>query len=64
MKWVLPAAARGRAAADNEDMTIDLTGPRPTVDSTCDHCGRLEQLYRLIGTAVPLCRDCFARKHG
>jgi hypothetical protein len=45
-------------------MTIDLTGPRPTVDSTCDHCGRVAPLYRLIGTWVPLCRDCFARKHG
>jgi hypothetical protein len=64
VKRVLPAAAQDLAEAENQGMTIDLTGPRPTVDSTCDHCGRLEQLYRLIGTAVPLCRDCFARKHG
>ena len=45
-------------------MTIDLTGPKPTFESTCDCCGRTEQLFRLIGTAVVLCRGCFARKHG
>ncbi|MCU1622683.1 MAG: hypothetical protein JWL79_1528 [Frankiales bacterium] len=45
-------------------MTIDLTGAQPTFESTCDHCGRVEQLYRLIGTAVLLCHGCFAKKHG
>ena len=45
-------------------MTIDLTGAKPTFESTCDHCGRNEQLYRLIRTSVLLCRTCFARKHG
>ena len=45
-------------------MTIDLTGPTATFESTCDSCGRDQQLYRLIGTAVLLCRECFAKKHG
>jgi ribosomal protein S14 len=45
-------------------MTIDLTGPKPTFESTCDTCGRVEQLYRLIGTSLLLCRGCFAKKHG
>ena len=49
---------------DDVSMTIDLTGPTPSLASTCDCCGRVEQLYRLIGTAVVLCRGCFARKHG
>ena len=52
------------AAPDELSMTIDLTGPTPTLESTCDCCGRVEQLFRLIGTAVVLCRGCFARKHG
>ncbi|MCW2674137.1 MAG: hypothetical protein JWP14_2726 [Frankiales bacterium] len=46
------------------DMTIDLTGPHPTLEWTCDHCGRTDDLYRLIGTVVSLCRGCFAHKHG
>ena len=45
-------------------MTIDLTGPTPTLESTCDCCGRVGQLYRLIGTVVVLCQGCFTRKHG
>ena len=45
-------------------MTIDLTGPHPTFEWTCDDCGRTGDLYRLIGTVVSLCRGCFARKHG
>jgi hypothetical protein len=61
----VPAGLRGRRAdVDHQGMTIDLTGPQPTFESTCDHCGRVEQLYRLIGTAVLLCHGCFAKKHG
>ena len=45
-------------------MTIDLTGPEPQLLPTCDQCGRLSQLYRLIGTKVALCRGCFGKQHG
>jgi hypothetical protein len=45
-------------------MTIDLTTPVPQVEHSCDHCHRVSELYRLIGTAVALCRGCFARTHG
>jgi hypothetical protein len=48
---------------DELGMTIDLTGPVPHVVHCCDRCGRLEPLYRLIGTTASLCRDCFARQH-
>jgi hypothetical protein len=44
-------------------MTIDLTGPVPHVTQTCDCCARPGPLYRLIGTAQVLCRECFARLH-
>lgn len=47
-------------------MTIDLTGPVPTVVHSCDRCGRCpsETLYRLLGSANALCRQCFSRRHG
>ena len=32
-------------------MTIDLTGPKPTFESTCDHCGRVEPM----GETCPAC---------
>ncbi len=44
-------------------MTIDLTGPEPHLLPTCDDCGLLSQLYRLIGTKVALCSGCFAKQH-
>lgn len=44
-------------------MMIDLTGAVPQVQHSCDHCSSTAPLYRLIGTAVVLCRNCFARKH-
>lgn len=61
---MLLGAHYARERPDEKGMTIDLTGPRPTLESTCDHCGRVEQLYRLIGTSLLLCRGCFAKKHG
>ncbi len=45
-------------------MMIDLTGPVPQLLPTCDHCARVEHLFRLIGTATALCQACFAKKHG
>ena len=45
-------------------MSIDLTGPAPHVHLASDSCGRLGDLYRLIGTATALCQRCFARQHG
>lgn len=45
-------------------MIIDLTGSVPHVTLTCDHCAQPTDLYRLIGTPVALCRECFARVHG
>ncbi|MCU1594842.1 MAG: hypothetical protein JWO12_2234 [Frankiales bacterium] len=44
-------------------MTIDLTGPVPQVVQTCDHCARVDDLYRLIGTQAALCQECFAHNH-
>jgi hypothetical protein len=61
---VRAAACAGRARVDDVGMTIDLTGPYPTLEWKCDHCGRTDDLYRLIGTVVSLCRGCFAHKHG
>ena len=49
---------------EDKSMTIDLTGPVPQILSTCDHCGRLGRLYRLIGTNVSLCAACFGKQHG
>lgn len=45
-------------------MTIDLTGPVPRLLPTCDHCHRVDLLFRLIGTSVSLCQGCFAKQHG
>ena len=45
-------------------MTIDLTGPVPHVEHSCDECHKPAPLYRLIGTTVALCKECFARRHG